>query len=337
MTKKPYGLVHAMSLLVPCGASDQWDIDERGVFPKPQPGPQASQTQIDANKLAGYDPILAWRPAVVFKDETPAPDLINTPSLPFPFDAKDLAAFMLCGVGSFVADFYGEWEDGPNKLAIDQINPLDTFARQAVIEAFAACRDAQKNVGPFPFELYDKAERARKAWNEANKNANHREGVFDSELDSQELEFRRDRARASIDFLELEIVAEAIETKAAISQARRERAKESTATLELAKDAAASEAKAAQQKWLDVMVRALLEHGRVTPSPPTEQSAEQRQTERWQACVNAGLIMPHDTYAQYPRGIGKVAKSFGIKTQSLRDDLNKYRERFLGKSSNKAS
>lgn len=334
MTKKPYGLVHAMSLLAPCGASDQWDITDCGVLPKPQPKLRQGQTQTAASHLEDFHPLLAWRPAVVFKDETPAPDLINTPSLPFPFDAKDLAAFMLCGVGSFVADFYGEWEDGPNKLAIDQINPLDTFARQAVIEAFAACREAQKNVGPFPSELYDKAERARKAWNEANKDANHRGGVFDSELDSQELEYRLDRARASMDVLELEIVAEAFETKAAILRTRRERAKESTATLELEMWVAAGEAGTAHQKWLEAMVRGLLEPGRVTPSPPTEQSAEERQTERWQACVNAGLIMPRDTYAQYPRGIGKVASSIGIKTQSLRDDLNKYRERFLGKSGN---
>ena len=172
MTEKPYGLVHAKSLLAPCGASGQWDIDERGVSPKAQPKPSEGQTQTVANQLAGYDLLLAWRPAEVFKDDTPAPDLINTPSLPFPFDAKDLAAFMLYGVGSFVAEFYGKWEDGPDKSAIDQINPLDTFARQAVVDAFAACREAQKTVSPYPLELYDKAERARKAWNDADSETN---------------------------------------------------------------------------------------------------------------------------------------------------------------------
>lgn len=67
-------------------------------------------------------------------------------------------------------------------------------------------------------------------------------------------------------------------------------------------------------------------------SPPAPKSlAEQRQVERWRACEAAGLPMPSDTYQQYPRGIGKVAKSFGITTQSLREDLNKYRERKFGK------
>jgi hypothetical protein len=59
--------------------------------------------------------------------------------------------------------------------------------------------------------------------------------------------------------------------------------------------------------------------------------AIKRQTERWLACVTAGLPMPSDTYAQYPRGIGKVAKSFGITTQSFREDLNKYRQREFSK------
>lgn len=269
MTEKPYGLVHAKSLLAPCGASGQWDIDERGVSPKAQPKPSEGQTQTVANQQAGYDLLLAWRPAEVFKDDTPAPDLINTPSLPFPFDAKDLAAFMLYGVGSFVAEFYGKWEDGPDKSAIDQINPLDTFARQAVVDAFAACREAQKIVSPYPLELYDKAKQARKAWNEVNKDANQREGVFDSELDSQELESRRDRARASMDVPELEIVAEAIEAKAAILRARRERAKESTAMLELEMEAAAGEARTAQQKWLEAMVRELLTPAETMPVPAT--------------------------------------------------------------------
>jgi len=56
----------------------------------------------------------------------------------------------------------------------------------------------------------------------------------------------------------------------------------------------------------------------------------QRQAERWKACVDAGLPMPSDTYGQYPRGIAKVAKAFGIKRQSTKEDLDKNRERAVG-------
>jgi hypothetical protein len=62
-----------------------------------------------------------------------------------------------------------------------------------------------------------------------------------------------------------------------------------------------------------------------------QQTPEQRQTERWKLCESDGLLMPSNTYAQFPRGIGKVAKRLGIKPQSLRDDLNKYRARKFSK------
>jgi hypothetical protein len=68
------------------------------------------------------------------------------------------------------------------------------------------------------------------------------------------------------------------------------------------------------------------------PAPQTAPApiALERQETRWRACVDAGLTMPTDTYAGYPRGIGKVAKSLGIERQSLCDDLDKYRERKFG-------
>lgn len=71
------------------------------------------------------------------------------------------------------------------------------------------------------------------------------------------------------------------------------------------------------------------------PASPTplvkEITPEQRQANRWQLCIDAGLKMPSDTYGHYPRGIGKVAKSLGIKRPSLREDLDRYRERTMGK------
>lgn len=57
----------------------------------------------------------------------------------------------------------------------------------------------------------------------------------------------------------------------------------------------------------------------------------QRQARRWQMCVDAGLKMPTDTYAYFPRGIGEIAKIEGIKRQALTQDLKAYRERLSGK------
>jgi hypothetical protein len=69
------------------------------------------------------------------------------------------------------------------------------------------------------------------------------------------------------------------------------------------------------------------EAARQTPSG----ASEQRQAERWAMCEAAGLKMPTDTYAHYPRGIGMVAKKMGIELPSLREDLNKHRARIFSK------
>ena len=84
---------------------------------------------------------------MVFQDDQNAPDCKDTPALPFPFDARDLAAFMLDGVGAFVADYYGDWEDGPETESLNDIDPSNNYARRAVREAFDAYRQAVKSVG----------------------------------------------------------------------------------------------------------------------------------------------------------------------------------------------
>ena len=66
-------------------------------------------------------------------------------------------------------------------------------------------------------------------------------------------------------------------------------------------------------------------------APVVGENAEQRQSRRWQMCLDAGLSMPQDTYAHLPRGINKIAKAEGIKRQALAQDLNAYRERLFGK------
>lgn len=60
-------------------------------------------------------------------------------------------------------------------------------------------------------------------------------------------------------------------------------------------------------------------------------SQEQRQADRWQLCIDAGLTMPTDTYSHFPRGIGRVAKGLKITRQALQQDLSAHRERLFGK------
>jgi hypothetical protein len=83
-------------------------------------------------------------------------------------------------------------------------------------------------------------------------------------------------------------------------------------------------------RWKDAAKHWRTSRANEMPRTTNTPMAVQRQAERWKACVDAGLDMPSDTYSHYPRGISKVAKSFGIERQSLKEDLDKYREREFG-------
>jgi len=130
-----------MALLEPTGCTDKWTVDEQGLWPL------ESHKHLWRWGMQNEYKVSAWKPAVVFADDPDAPDLVNTPALPFPFDGNDLAAFLLAGEGIFVADFYGGWESGPCANALAQIDPGNNFARLAVSDAFEAYRAAVTRVG----------------------------------------------------------------------------------------------------------------------------------------------------------------------------------------------
>ncbi len=212
MLAKPFNRSVAESLLSPTGTNNHWVIDDRGIWPKVEWNPAlGTGSRINFE----FD---SWRPAVMFANDSLPKALGDLPALPFPFDAKDLASFMLYGFGALVGDHYGDWENGPNPERIDDLYPLD-FSRRAVKEAFEAYREAQRIVDPYPLELDAKAERARKAWSDV-----------DSETD-----------------------------------------KETKAERGLVMEATAAEAKVAQGKWLEAMVRQLMQSvpakATATPAP----------------------------------------------------------------------
>lgn len=177
---------HAEEILKPCGLD--LTINERGVWPE---GEYNSTMQPESN--LGF-----WRPAQVFQDEPGAIDTADTPMLPFPFSAPELAAFMLEGDGALVQGHYGHcgWDTGPDPTRLNDIPPYQNYARRAVKEAFDAYRDAVKVVGPRPLGL--EADRAREAWKLANNEANIREGVYAAMPGTEESAVRRARAVASI-------------------------------------------------------------------------------------------------------------------------------------------
>ena len=65
----------------------------------------------------------------------------------------------------------------------------------------------------------------------------------------------------------------------------------------------------------------------ITPDAAlAKESAAVMGARHWQACLDAGLAMPTDTYAQFPRGIAQIAQRESIKRQTFAKRLNAYRE-----------
>jgi hypothetical protein len=92
----------------------------------------------------------SWRPARVLAAKGYDIDPADTPALPFPFDAKELAAFMVNGMGAFVAEWYcdGDWDNGLSMEALEQSIPVDeVWLRQTVREAIDAYRVAKEAIG----------------------------------------------------------------------------------------------------------------------------------------------------------------------------------------------
>lgn len=73
--------------------------------------------------------------------------------------------------------------------------------------------------------------------------------------------------------------------------------------------------------------------GGPTAAPKTVAAcpAEARQTRRYKMCIDAGLTLPNNDYAQMPRGIGKIAESIGISRQAFAEDVRKHINRLAGK------
>lgn len=145
--------------------------------------------------------LLAWNPAVDLEN---GPDPATWPVLPATFSARDLAAFLVYGVGTFIHDFLGT--DGVlDESALKNVGGMrDEWARQALREAYELAGRARAVVGP----LDDEAERAAvllgRQLDDATDQANERERVFEPGISGDEASARRDRAKAAVACLEKE-------------------------------------------------------------------------------------------------------------------------------------
>ena len=145
--------------------------------------------------------LLAWNPAVDLEN---GPDPATWPLLPATFSERDLAAFLVYGVGTFIHDFLGP--DGVlDESALENVGGMrDEWVRQALREAYDLVGRARAVVGPLDDEAEREAGLLGRQLDDAIDQANERERVFELGISGDEASARRDRARAAVACLEKE-------------------------------------------------------------------------------------------------------------------------------------
>jgi len=297
-----YGKAQAKEILKYCKLGEYLTIDDRGVWPG-----------VDRDDMLKVETeLLRWKPARVFRNDPNPPDVANTPSLPFPFSAKKLAAFMLSGTGALVVGFYGVWQDGPDPDSLAEIDIDDNLAQAALVGAYAAYREAEKRVGALDDNFEKRADAARRRYEDARSAALKREKVAQMPRleagDSNESKAKRDKRNAERDEEYKLGRARALEPLKALHEEKRR---------------SATEAETAYQNWLSAMVRQLLEPDdtQAGQGAPVVETKQQRQDRRLTACEDAGLVMPKSSAGRLPDGVGDVADSEGKTRQAFSTDV----------------
>ena len=149
--------------------------------------------------------VLSWTPACEMEGWPDSQEASTYPALPYPFTAKELAAFLLAGAGSMVAEYYGDFSDGPDEDNLQALGIKAGHARDALRQAYTEIRLAIAEVGEVDQQLQQKAQALRHQFNDANLEANRREGLWEPGISEDERRVRRERARQSVEELKMEM------------------------------------------------------------------------------------------------------------------------------------
>lgn len=122
---------------------------------------------------AGFDE-LNWTPAADLEEGPGSPDPLTTPALPFPFTARQLAAFMLNGWGWFLACRFEGEDEQPDVVTIKALlgRTRDAKPREAITAAFAALAQARQVLGVPDARMATAEQAAEAALASATKEAN---------------------------------------------------------------------------------------------------------------------------------------------------------------------
>lgn len=103
-----------------------------------------------------------WTPVCDLEEVPESPDPRTAPALPFPFTARQLAAFMLGSWGGFLGE---RFSDGSGQLDTEVVlrllgGSLDTKLRESIAAAFSALQNARRDVPVHNPELWQELAKA---------------------------------------------------------------------------------------------------------------------------------------------------------------------------------
>lgn len=165
------------------------DIRDDGVWP--------SAAFVEGNVLDE----LRWNYASEL-DWPGSPNPLSAPSLPIPFSANELAAFMLAGIGVTIPVTYLDWNQGLDEDMLLRMGINAKRPKEALWAAYSLLRDAEVVVGEHPKDLENRVELLAKKIDIRNGEANEREGVFAIGISKEEARLRRAKAVKSLSALE---------------------------------------------------------------------------------------------------------------------------------------
>lgn len=158
----------ARVLLEKGGANGYFEIEESGVWNACERGSDfddfPDDCEIERPNAAWTFAFDEWKPALAI------PELANkdVPSLPLPFTAPELAAFMLYGMGAMVADFFGDWTNGPSIQSLNKLPAGQSELRALVKGAYSAYRLAYERVGKRDEAALTRRDAAHEAYRKSN-------------------------------------------------------------------------------------------------------------------------------------------------------------------------
>ena len=200
---------------------------------------------------------LRWKPVHELAGPNKPPS--SGPALPFPFTAKELAAFMLWGY--WASDFqntFGLLDCGPNEFVLNGDHEDAADAYEALRQAYVIYRDALHVVGELDYQERQRAYDLRAQFSDAYDQALEREKVMERVITG----CRKDGSPEYGDFIQRDEYL-----------LRLARAKESVASQKAQALQAEEQADAKERAWRKSMTRQLLQTQATTPSTAPEPQA----------------------------------------------------------------